>query len=959
MSGPDSGERGFPSSSARNSRGAWILAVVVLLCALEWFFLDALEGDLEGISASGSAHETEFLLPLLHDRLSPYILAREVLLDLLSGVSAIDDCSARILSERIHLTFGASASYGLWSPHGLLAQRNLSDQELEDLEFLGSFRNFRIPFTPAANQNQRLRLARLFGNSIGSNVGFSVVPLARVIFRGQEFMALSASFWPDRFSSPLIKNLQLIEQGKDFRGHLAVLVPMDFFSRPEWFLENLGRNRTGFSFCSWAGDPAALEGVASLPRSLRQALLQAASTEKGGEVVTNDGGAAFVIPPGAPQQIVVFWKPFSHAARLARSPAGVAIGTTFLLLGLAFLARQLRPARPWNVSMTRKFVLLGLLACLGPTLGLIWTLIAGHRWEGNAAAITGFQAMEGQIQQLENQGRQQQGDRVAFLKQVFSNPLWTSGPPPASYLESLDPDFRSRGIDRLFLIFPDSPTRVIRVRNPLRGLEDRTLQMERLMSGFLDSLTRSLRMSRGEFGKGEKARHLVTNDLLIEAIRTSVDPANLIRIILKPDQIQGFQILHEGTWAVFHRFPARGVSSTLAVLTTFSRRSIEAGTMTDWVQNSPKLDDGRPSLALMSALYFSRFEIFPNWTEFHPGLQEILHRLAAEGGRIRGTVLLDGTPHLFLARPVRDLEFVALALRPDPRYWSWSRNLGSVLFALAFPLAIMGIMAIAFSRFFLGPVRALETGVRMLDEKGETSRLPILATDEIGDLCRSFNRMADGLREKEFLARFLSDLAMKAIAAGEEPRATRVDASILAADIRGFTTMSEEKPPEEIVNMLNSYLTRMEEIIERNGGIIDKFIGDAILALFLPVHGKPPAPERAVTAGWEMLAEVRAFGDEREARGEFPIRIGVGIGTGPTLLGAIGAGKERQDFTVTGPTVNLALSMEKSTKKAPGPGFVVCPTTFGALGEAWEVVPSNPAGLPGWAILRKRIAEGR
>jgi adenylate cyclase len=142
---------------------------------------------------------------------------------------------------------------------------------------------------------------------------------------------------------------------------------------------------------------------------------------------------------------------------------------------------------------------------------------------------------------------------------------------------------------------------------------------------------------------------------------------------------------------------------------------------------------------------------------------------------------------------------------------------------------------------------------------------------------------------------------------------TRVDVSILLVDIRGFTTMSERMEPEEVVELLNTYYPRMINVIFRHQGMVDKFIGDAILAVFGVPTPRPDDPLRAVQAARELHEQVRAINGERAERGEPPIAIGIGITSGHVICGNIGS-ERRMDYTVIGDAVNLAARLEGLTK---------------------------------------------
>jgi adenylate cyclase len=139
------------------------------------------------------------------------------------------------------------------------------------------------------------------------------------------------------------------------------------------------------------------------------------------------------------------------------------------------------------------------------------------------------------------------------------------------------------------------------------------------------------------------------------------------------------------------------------------------------------------------------------------------------------------------------------------------------------------------------------------------------------------------------------------------------DVAILFSDIRDFTSMSEKIPPNEVLALLSEYHELMVAIIFRNGGTLDKFIGDAIMATFGTPAGSPDDALRAVRSGVEMERALVSFNASRIERGLFTIRHGIGIHYGPALVGNIGT-PERLEYTVLGDSVNVASRIEQSCK---------------------------------------------
>jgi len=141
----------------------------------------------------------------------------------------------------------------------------------------------------------------------------------------------------------------------------------------------------------------------------------------------------------------------------------------------------------------------------------------------------------------------------------------------------------------------------------------------------------------------------------------------------------------------------------------------------------------------------------------------------------------------------------------------------------------------------------------------------------------------------------------------------RAELTALFSDIRGFTTLSEKLEPEQVVSLLNEYLTAMTDIIFRHGGTVDKFEGDAILVFFgAPQHQENHA-ERAVNTALAMQERLADFEEKWMELTQASLNIGIGIHTGDVMVGNIGS-QRRMEYTVIGDTVNLASRLQDLTK---------------------------------------------
>ncbi|HEX9160672.1 MAG TPA: adenylate/guanylate cyclase domain-containing protein [Thermoanaerobaculia bacterium] len=164
----------------------------------------------------------------------------------------------------------------------------------------------------------------------------------------------------------------------------------------------------------------------------------------------------------------------------------------------------------------------------------------------------------------------------------------------------------------------------------------------------------------------------------------------------------------------------------------------------------------------------------------------------------------------------------------------------------------------------------------------------------------------------------------------------RRDLTILFSDIRGFTTISERSEPEQVVDMLNEYLTRMVEILLAHGGTLDKFIGDAVMGFWNAPAADPDHPRHAVACAIEMIRETAKLRERWMAEGKAALRIGVGINSGEAVVGNIGAEKVF-GYTVIGDAVNLASRLEGKNKDY-GTEIIISEFTRERIGDTFETV---------------------
>jgi adenylate cyclase len=200
------------------------------------------------------------------------------------------------------------------------------------------------------------------------------------------------------------------------------------------------------------------------------------------------------------------------------------------------------------------------------------------------------------------------------------------------------------------------------------------------------------------------------------------------------------------------------------------------------------------------------------------------------------------------------------------------------------------------------------------------------------DNAQSHEELALRVVERKALERFLSSSIVERILANPDQihlGGENQIATILFTDIRSFTPMAEKMEPHQVVELLNEYFTEMTDLIFENGGTLDKYLGDGILAIFGAPIARPDDAARAVKTAVEMQRALVHLNENWQARGQPPLKVGIGVNTGPVTAGNIGSTK-RMDYTVIGDAVNLASRL---CAKAAGGQILASESTFNALTE--------------------------
>jgi adenylate cyclase len=324
------------------------------------------------------------------------------------------------------------------------------------------------------------------------------------------------------------------------------------------------------------------------------------------------------------------------------------------------------------------------------------------------------------------------------------------------------------------------------------------------------------------------------------------------------------------------------------------------------------------------------------------------------------------------ARPDRLKGIHPISLRVRGLIWAVSASvcpIGSLLLLLFAPpspgtnpqsfgvfVAIIGIVFALFSAWLIGrsvakPLDELRAAAHAVTEGKLDVQVPLRRADEFGALIGEFNHMVTELREKErlrqtFGAHVGRKAAQEILSRDPGLGGSEQEITVMFVDIRSFTARSAHLSPTKAVGLLNEFLREMVDAVEsENAGMINKFLGDGFMALFGIGKDERNHADSALAAARSIHRTLEQLNAQRAARGEDPIQIGIGINTGPAIVGSIGS-PERMEFTVIGNTVNVASRIE-ALNKTLSTSLLISRSTRDALGSAAELRALPPQPVKG------------
>jgi adenylate cyclase len=274
----------------------------------------------------------------------------------------------------------------------------------------------------------------------------------------------------------------------------------------------------------------------------------------------------------------------------------------------------------------------------------------------------------------------------------------------------------------------------------------------------------------------------------------------------------------------------------------------------------------------------------------------------------------------------------------------------AIILAAVMILCATMLLLFFFSKTITNPIARLMVGIKRVREGIYGEAIECAEGDEIGQMATAFSEMSTGLSQREkyknALGKFVNrDIAERVLRDEIQLGGELRQVAILFSDIRSFTAISEGLSPHEVVEFLNDYMTRMVECVNARKGLVDKFIGDAIMAVFGVPQTTGNDAEHSVSTALAMRKALQEFNKGRGGPRKPIIRIGVGINIGEVIAGQIGS-TERMEYTCIGDAVNLASRIE-SLNKPFHTDILISEGCYEQVKDKFRVVPMKQIMVKG------------
>jgi len=752
-------------------RGLCVCVLVFFLGYQVFKNMEILRRDFENGKNFARLNEFRDLLPALRSRLNSKNLGFERLYFAFGQEEEINSKNCASIVENLNREFGTWVRFAAWDKDSrLISSRGFSENSIELYRQLFSI----IPEVRKKGKESFLDTdsARQLNRKI-FNLSLSLMQIQEEKVRVFEF---------EHFGEKVL-GLFFFSRKK---GCLIAIVPQERLDE-EWAAKAFRRSDLCFN-ASWnLVNEKELCEIASFPENVRDELQKRLRVGVWQSVFERDDWkVGFVRFSEFPQKVVVFLEPPDSFSKNFRFLWFTSWGILFLAIVGSGISIFFRGVFDWKAPLIRKFGFFVIFSGFIPTLGLSWIILSHMQWNDLLQKGNRWKDLELKLEEIETRNDQFMSKCHAQLKK-FTHPSNWRG---KNFVERI-PDL-SKGTEILrysnFVCALHGKVGIIWMKIvPREGLTNVKKLYLNWLTYILDGLKVKIntesqktpvetpwelvdeyRIDRATYDNliktGRSNLILPAKELLGEKLQemgeTLAGKDSFFEMVRKQETMLPSGFSNSLMWSYLKMILGLGDTPPIVFYATFDRRLVQRKKVFEYFDTAPSSGTFLPKIMLMSD--DSRFfDFVPKWVESRvntfPFLRQILCGVARQGARQRIIFRTpEGKKMLGLAKPLRGLDYVGLALVEGEAGEDKIENF-LALGAIVYPCFI-GIMAVLlFNSFFLRPIKVLRENVDQIARGNYEVQVPVLTDDEIGTLCKSFNTMAAGLKEKEFLSRFLTE----------------------------------------------------------------------------------------------------------------------------------------------------------------------------------------------------------
>ncbi|MEW6710540.1 MAG: adenylate/guanylate cyclase domain-containing protein, partial [Candidatus Riflebacteria bacterium] len=832
----------------------WVIATSYLLFMfLTAGFFSGQQNQLNELRVKNTEKLAYRFLPIVQEQMRPANLAESLLRRRLQKFNKVTRAEADLLQKDFQKAFGEQFSMVvLGSERQKLVACGLSSADHDDFsQFLKDQYSYHFFSKPKPKKHS----LEFFSESFDQTVTFEFLPnfinVSSCRFHGREGLVMIATLVDRGISRSIRKQFAMtvpteaLEKG--YIGSIMAFFPiqsyanLNFVSRqsdaeigPDHYLRIIGSSEEIFAKLKQTVSTRVADKFLTLSASRHQGVFSDEGKTLGFSRIGLDSFLS-----GNAELFAVFL--INSGCRSLLREHFPVILLFILNMGSFFylLFRLEFTAKSWNWKLIHKFLAMALMACLLPIAGLVYQNSLQQALFQEEADREVFAELESTLASIEN-GHQILKNDLAIDLQVLNEKISGEDTINYAYLRKEANRLSYNSLIQVYAAKSDNTIDSINAKENWDSDDTRTGTMfvKSLIRFILKNLKIDLKKSNSEEDGIDKEA------MLIESAAEAMGVDALYQLALYRNRFIPFKLIHGSIWAFIDLQNNDQKKFRRMMMHVVNRNSFTLDYLEKIQLNQSQRE---PQVFLLNRSLMQIEKMAPTLLETSPDHVTVLKTVNAAGGAVKIALKNDQRRILIFARQLHEMNCSGMAVKVETVSLWHSSNL--VLVSLLAYLAIMLIFfAMWFNGFFMQPLQQLKLSANSIAAGNYELASGYRSDDELGYLAESFEQMAGELKQKEFLNRFLSDIARDAIAGRKTTRATRIEATVMFSDIRNFTSLSEAYPPEQIGEMLNEYMTMMETIIERNGGSIEKFIGDAIMALFLPRMGMAQPAIRAANA---------------------------------------------------------------------------------------------------------------